>query len=97
MNNLNPCRVGSATALTAAIISIVCATAVYLFPDGTINFANSWTHGLDLTVLKSTKPWTLGGLVYGLVSVTVTGFLIGVLFAYCYNLAGKCPGCRGKE
>ena len=94
MNNLNPWRTGSATALTALVISVVCAAAVYLFPQGTVDFVNSWTHGLDLTMLRSDKPWTLGGLVYGLFNITLTGFLAGALFACCYNLVGKCPACR---
>ena len=86
MDTLNPWRVGSATALTALVISVVCAAVVYLFPQGTIDFVNSWTHGLDLTILRSDKPWTLGGLVYGLFNITLIGFLAGVLFAWCYNL-----------
>ena len=94
MDKLNPCRVGSATALTAAVISVVCAAAVYLFPQGTVDFVNSWMHGMDLTMLKSDKPWTLGGMVYGLFNITLAGFLAGVLFAACYNLVGKCPACR---
>ncbi|HSI94723.1 MAG: DUF5676 family membrane protein [Methylophilaceae bacterium] len=92
MDRLNPWRTGGATALTVAIVSVVCAVAVYLFPQGTVGFVNSWTHGLDLTVLRSDRPWTLDWLALGLFNVTLTGFLIGVLFAWCYNLAGKC--CR---
>lgn len=90
MDKLNPWHVGSATALMTAVISVVCAVAVYLFPDETVNFVNSWTHGLDFTALRSEKPWTLGSLAYGLFNVTVTGFLVGALYAYCYNLVRKC-------
>lgn len=86
---LNPWRVGGAMALTAAVISLVCTVAVFLFPDGAVNFVNAWVHGLDLTVLKSDKPWTLGGLAYGLFGVSLTGFLSGVLFALSYNLIGR--------
>lgn len=93
MDKLNPWSVGGATALTAAIISLVCAVAVYLFPDGMVNFVNAWVHGLDLAILRSDKPWTLGGLAYGLFGVSLTGFLSGALFASCYNLMGKCRGC----
>ena len=56
MTRLNPLRAGIALALTAAIANMVCAVAVYLFPDGTVAFVNSWTHGLDLVVLQSDKP-----------------------------------------
>ena len=94
MEKLSPWRAGSAMALTEAVISLVCTLAVFFFPDGMVNFVNAWVHGLDLTVLKSDKPWTLGGLAYGLFGVSLTGFLSGALFAGCYNLVGKCPSCR---
>lgn len=91
---LNPWHVGGATALTAAGISLICTMAVYLFPDGTVDFVNAWVHGIDITVLKSDKSWTLGRLAYGLFGVSSTGYLSGALFAYCYNLLGKCPICK---
>lgn len=94
MNKLNPWRVGSAMALTVAIVNVICAAAVYLFPDGTISFINSWTHGLDLTVLSSNKPWTVDSMANGLFNVTLMGYLIGTLFAFCFNLVGLCPKCR---
>lgn len=91
---LNPLRVGGATALTFAVVSVMCTIAVYLSPETVVGFVNAWVHGLDLTLLMTDKPWTLGGLTYGFFGVTLTGFLIGVLFAACYNLMGK---CRGKS
>jgi len=94
MDKLNPWRTGSAMALTAAVTSAVCLVAVYLFPQGTVDFVNSWTHGLDLTLIRSDRPWTFWMSVYGLLNATLTGFLFGVLFAYCYNLVGKCRCCR---
>lgn len=90
MTRLNPLRAGLALALTAAIANIVCAAAVYVFPDGTVAFVNSWTHGLDLVVLQREKPWTPGGLLLGIFNVALTGFLLGALFAWCRNLtAGR--------
>lgn len=90
MEKLNPWRVGGALALTVAVISLVCTAAVFLFPDEMVNFVNAWVHGLDLSVLKSDKPWTLGGLAYGLFGVSLTGFLSGTLFAFSNNLVSKC-------
>lgn len=96
MDKLNHWRTGGATALTVGALSLVCAFAVWLSPEGTVSFVNSWTHGLDLTVLRVEKPWTWGGLACGLFNVTLIGFLAGMLFACCYNLAGKCACCCGK-
>jgi len=95
MDKLNPLRTGSALGLTAGTISLICALVVFLFPDGIINFVNAWFHGLDLTLIKSNKPWTLGEFVYGLFGATITGFLGGAVFAIFYNLAGSCyPACH---
>ncbi|HEU4693452.1 MAG TPA: DUF5676 family membrane protein [Vicinamibacterales bacterium] len=88
MNKLDPWRTGVAVALTAAIVSIICALAVYLFPQGTVEFVNSWTHGLDLTLLRSDRPMTPGSVLSGLFNVSLTGFLIGTLFAWARNLIG---------
>lgn len=92
MNNLDPWRTGVAVAVTAAIVSIVCALAVYLFPQGTVEFVNSWTHGLDLTLLRSDRPMTLGSVLSGLFNVSLTGFVIGALFAWARNLTGHGKG-----
>ncbi len=85
MDTLNPWRVGSATALTAVIISAVCALAIYLYPQATVDFVNSWTH-IDISTLIVERPMTLAGLALGLFNIALTGFLIGALFAGCYNL-----------
>ena len=94
MDKLNPWRVGSATGLSAAMINLICAAAVYLFPVATINFVSSWAHGFDLNILLSKIPLTFVGIADGILNVTLTGFLIGVLFALSYNLVGFCPKCR---
>lgn len=93
MEKLAPWRIGSALALTAAIVNILCAATVYLFPDGTINFVNSWMHGIDFAALRIDKPWTIGNLVLGLFNSALAGFVIGALFAWCRNVtAGRGPG-----
>lgn len=95
MDKLNPLRTGSALALTAGTISLICALVVFLFPDGMINFVNAWFHGLDMGMIKSNKPWMLGEFIYGLFGATITGFLSGAIFAISYNLVGSCyPACR---
>ncbi len=94
MNKLSPCTVGGALAITAAIVYLVCALAVYLWPGGTLEFFNAWFHGLDLNALKSTKPFTFGTFLYGLGSAALAAFLAGAVFAMSYNLVRRCPGCK---
>ncbi|GBG14776.1 MFS transporter [Novimethylophilus kurashikiensis] len=86
MNKLNPWQVGGAMALTLAIINVICAILVSLFPDLIVSFVNAWTHGIDLTVLQTSKSMTLGSVILGVINVAVTGFLVGSLYAACYNL-----------
>ena len=94
MNRLDPWRTGGATALTAAIVSIACAVAVLLFPEGTVGFVNSWTHGLDLTVLRTGRPMTLGSVLLGLFNVSLTGFAVGALFAWARTVVGRGNKCQ---
>ena len=82
-------------ALTAAVVSVVCAAAVYLSPEGTVRFVNSWTHGLDLTVLRTDAPLTAGRFLLGLFNVSLTAFAVGALFAWTRGLLGKVTGATG--
>ncbi len=94
MNKFNPWAAGSALAITAATVYLACATAVALWPGGTLDFFNAWFHGLDLSVLKTTKPITTGVFFYGLSGVVASAFAVGAVFAVSYNLVRQCPGCR---
>ena len=86
MEKLNMWRIGAVLALTTAIVNTVCAVAVYLNPEGFIAFVNSWSHGIDLSLIRSEKAWTVGDFLIGLVGVSLTGFVSGAIFAWCYNL-----------
>lgn len=87
MERLNPWLLGCTAAITFSIVFSVCALAVTLFPDGTVNFFNAWFHGLDLALLRPPggRPLTFGQFFYGLVGVVVTSFAVGTLFAAVHN------------
>ena len=89
MDKLNPFSVGLATAVTLASVNALCAAAVALWPDATLDFFNSFAHGLDLKPLKSTEPLALGRFLFGLVGLAVVGFVAGSFFAWTYNLIGR--------
>jgi len=95
MDKLNVWRIGAVLALTAAIINTVCAVAAYFDPEGFIAFVNSWSHGIDLNLIRSEKAWTVGDFLVGLVAVSLTGFVSGAIFAACYNLIA--PRARGAK
>ena len=71
------------------------AVAAYFDPEGFIAFVNSWSHGIDLNLIRSEKAWTVGDFLVGLVAVSLTGFVSGAIFAACYNLIA--PRARGAK
>lgn len=89
MNRLLPLHVGASLALAAALLNSLCALLVLLFPDGSIAFVNTWSHGLDLRPIKSAQPATWESFVYGLLGVALVGFVVGAVFAGCYNLLAR--------
>ncbi len=88
---LNPWRTGAALALAVAVLNVICAIAVYAKPESVIAFVNSWWHGLDVELIRSAKPWTPASLLFGLFNAGVTGFVVGSVFAGCYNLVAARP------
>lgn len=74
----------NATAVTIAVIYIVCVAAVVLLPDLSLTIAQSWVHGLDLSKIYAVNV-SLGSFILGLVTSTAGGWLIGYIFATVYN------------
>lgn len=85
MNKINAASAGLAVAVTLAVLNTVCAAAVAIWPDGVVAFFNSFAHGLDLTPLKSTQPFSLFRFVCGLAGLAVVGFVSGAMLAFTYN------------
>ena len=96
MNSLDAWRFGAAAALTFSILYTVCALAVALFPDGTVDFFNNWFHGLDLRLLRPQggRPLTIGQFVYGLAGAAVVSFAVGAALAGFYNVFTRSGGGR---
>ena len=86
MDKLSPFSVGFAAAITLALVNVLCAVAVALWPNATFDFFGAFMHGLDLSTIKSTAPFDLGRALYGLIGLGVIGFVAGVVFATAYNL-----------
>ncbi len=87
MEKLNPFVVGGALAVTTAALYSVCAAAFALAPSATLDFFDTWFHGLNLAGLQAgAKPFTLGGFLYGLAGLTGYALIAGLLFGTVYNL-----------
>lgn len=79
-------------AVTAAIVYLVCAFFFYLFPEGSLDFFNTWFHGIDLAKAASNRAITAGGFFIGLISVFIASYIAGTIFTALYNSFGRLFG-----
>lgn len=84
----NPVATANAVGVTTAIVFVVCRILVGLFPTISFAIAQSWFHGIELTKLET---WNLSfsGFLLGLVSSTITAWVVGFIFAKVYNSFAK--------
>ena len=86
----NPMATANAMAMTVAFIAVVCALAIILAPDLSLGIAQSWFHGIDLEKVRTVVNPSLGSILYGWITATIGGWVVGYVFASAYNLfAGK--------
>ncbi len=83
-----PSATANAVGVTTAIVYVICRILVSLFPDLMFTIAQSWFHGIELSRLGSWNL-TISSFLTGLVSSTITAWLIGYLFANVYNYFAK--------
>ena len=89
MDKVNTLGAGIALAVTLALISALCAVAFVLAPDATLDFFGAFMHGLDLKAVKSAAPISFGRVLYGLIGLSIVGFIAGVVFAWSYNAISR--------
>lgn len=75
-------------AITTAIVFVVCRVLVSLFPDASFAIAQSWFHGIGVNQIGT---WNLDmpSFITGLVSVTITAWIIGYVYIRVYKLFVK--------
>ena len=88
MEPTKPWVTGAAFSATIAVVYVACALAVWLFPDGTLTFFNTWAHGIDLSTIKrpSDRPLSLNDWGTGFATAVVAGFLTGAIYGWAWNL-----------
>ena len=86
---MNTLGAGIALAVTLALISALCAVAFVLAPDATLDFFGAFMHGLDLKAIKSTAPISFGRVLYGMIGLSIVGFIVGFVFAWTYNVINR--------
>lgn len=80
----DPNTTANATAVTTAIVYIVCRTAFVIAPELFMGISRSWFHGIDISLIAA-KNIPPGSFVMGLISATIGAWLVGYLFASLYN------------
>lgn len=75
----------NAMAATVAFIAVVCALAIILAPELSLGVAQSWFHGIDLSKMRMAVNPSLGSLLYGWITATIGGWVVGYVFAWTYN------------
>ena len=81
----DPMATANAMAVTVAFIAVVCALAIILAPDLSLGIAQSWFHGMDLSKVRMDISPSFGSLLYGWVTATTGGWIVGYVFASAYN------------
>ena len=75
-------------AVTTLIVYVLCRLLVGLFPDSFFTIAESWFHGIALSKLD-TWNLTVSSLILGIVSSTITAWVIGFIFVQVHNYFTK--------
>ena len=78
----------NALAVTTAIIYVVCRVLVGLFPDVSFAIAQSWFHGIELGKLGAWNL-TMSSFISGIISSTITAWIVGYIFIKVYRLFAK--------
>lgn len=80
--------IANALAVTTAIVYVLCRLLVGLFPDASFTVAQSWFHGIELSRLDAWNL-TLSSFVLGLISSSISAWVVGYIFVKVYKLFVK--------
>ncbi len=86
-DKLNSIRTANSLAITAGIVSVVCALLILLAPEFTVSLFGAIFHGIDLSQISATA--TIGSSLLGVIEVVILGWIVGWLFAKIYNALGN--------
>jgi len=82
-NKFNVVKVANSLAVTTTIVYLICILAVWIAPGPTTMLGSYLLHGIDISKLVVAR--SIGYSLISLISGTIAGWLIGVLFAAIYN------------
>lgn len=80
---LNVSAWANTSGIFMGIVYVFCSLAIALFPEISRVVAQSWIHGIDLSVVWTGSP--RGNFLLGLVTAAGLSWVAGWLFAWLYN------------
>ncbi|MCL4416896.1 MAG: DUF5676 family membrane protein [Actinobacteria bacterium] len=83
----NQYAIPNTLAVTTAIVFIICRVLVAIFPDQSFAIAQSWFHGIEVNKLGANL--SIGTFVLGLISATITAWIVGYIFIKVFKLFAK--------
>jgi len=97
MSTRQPWITGAAFAFTAALLNIACAIAVLFYSDAVLQLANTWAHGIDLTMIRRSpdNPLTFSNWAAGFFTSVVFAFLVGAVYRWSVNFISRLATPRG--
>lgn len=78
-------KFAKAGALTAGILYVVCAIAVWLLPDFSLQLLGWVAHLVNVDKFAGDVQVTLGGVLLGLIQILVYAYISFWLFAKIHN------------
>ena len=83
-DKLNAKKVAFSLAGASAIIYIICAILIAIFPIGTVKVFGFLFHGIDISkISRMSVPFT--STILGLIEIIALSMLFGFVFAKIYN------------
>ena len=79
---LNEKALAMASGVSGAIVAVICAVLVWMFPVGMTNIASFWAH-MDFSNMA--RSVTLANFLGGIILTFVFGYIVGWIFAKLYN------------
>ena len=84
MERLEGKHVVAAVTTFVGIVYLVCVALIALVPTASLNVANLWVHGLDLTAIAKTPTWS--ETLLGFITIIIATVLASALFVKVWNL-----------
>lgn len=85
---MNKIAFANATAFTSGLVSVICLLGVLFAKDLFVGLINNFFHGINLAAMP-VKEVDLGSAAIGFITVVVSTWILGYIFAYCYNWCAK--------